>query len=79
MKRKTVKINTPEGKLLWEAMRRILCLSKKKKVNDYFIGLGFPSEYKSGVEAGLFVPSYGSAKPRIMAWYRLTTLGAASH
>ena len=74
-KRKTIKINAPAGRLLWEAMRRILCLGEKKSLDDYFIGLGFPSEYKAGVQSGLFVPSYGTSKPRIMAWYKLTSLG----
>lgn len=75
MKRKTIKIYTAEGKLLWEALRRMRCLGEKKSLNDNFIGLGFPSEYKAGVEAGLFVPSYGRSYPRTMAWFKLTPLG----
>lgn len=75
MKKKTITIFAKEGRLLWEAMRRMLCMGEKKSLNDYFIGLGYPSEYKAGVQAGLFAPSYGTSKPRIMAWYKLTPLG----
>lgn len=74
-KRKTIKINTPEGRLLWEALRRMLCIGEKKSLDDYFIGLGFPSEYKAGVQAGFFAPSYGTSIPRTMEWYKLTLLG----
>ena len=77
MFRQTVKILTPEGILLWEAMRRMLCMGKKKSVNDRMLGLGYPSYYKDGVKAGLFVPTFGKTIPRVATWYRLTTLGQA--
>lgn len=75
MKKKTVKIDTKEGGLLWEAMRRMLCMGGKKPLTDNMLGLGFPSHYKPGVEAGLFVPSFGPSKARVCEWYKLTLLG----
>lgn len=72
--RKTIRIHAAEGRLLWEAMRRILCIGEKD-IDSKFAGLGCPSYYKAGVKAGLFRPSFGSLTPRIDSWYSLTPLG----
>ena len=75
MSKKTIKIRAKESDLLWEAMRRMLWVGEKKPVDDEFLGLDFPYRYRCGVEAGLFVPSYGKSIPRTMQWYKLTLLG----
>jgi hypothetical protein len=75
MKKRTIRIYAKEGKLLWEAMRRMLCMGEKKSLNDSMLGLGYPSYYKSGVDAGLFVPSFTKDIARVCGWYRLTPLG----
>lgn len=75
MKKETIKIQSKEGRLLWEAMRRMLHMGTKKLLTDNMLGLGSPSYYKPGVEAGLFAPSFGPIRARVCAWYRLTPLG----
>ena len=75
MKKKIIKIYAKEGRLLWEAMRRMLCMGQKKSLNDNMVGLGFPSYYKDGVKAGLFVPSFPPSRAKVCEWYKLTPLG----
>ena len=75
MKRKEIKISNKVGGLLSEAMRRIYHLGLKHKIDDKFVGLGYPSMYKDGVKAGLFATSFRGEHPRILNWYRLTPLG----
>jgi len=74
-KKKTLEIHAPEGCLLWEAMRRMLCMGQKKSVDDNMLGLGYKTDYKSGIKTGLFVPSFGQNKDRCKGWYKLTPLG----
>lgn len=75
MKKKTIKISAKEGRLLWETMRRMLCMGEKKPITDNMLGLGFPSYYKAGVKAGLFVPSFPPSRAKVCEWYKLTPLG----
>ena len=75
MKRKTIKINAQCERLLWEAMRRALYTGSRKTLDNKFLGLGYPSEYKEGRKYGLFIPSFGATIPRILSWYKLTPLG----
>ena len=69
-----MKIYIKESYLLWEAMRRILHLDKYKDINTSFAGLGYPSEYRRGVETEFFKPSFKET-PRVLNWYRLTDKG----
>ena len=75
MKRKELKIYSKVSGLLSEAMRRILHLSETKTLNYKFAGLGTPYQYKEGIKAGLFEPSFRPEIPRVNNWYRLTPLG----
>jgi len=74
-KYKTVKLNTAQSRLLGEAWRRMGLGYKKKTISDNFLGLGFPSEYRPVVEAGLMTPSFRPEMPRVMGWYKLTDVG----
>jgi hypothetical protein len=72
----TVTLNTAQSALLGEAWRRVFIKHpfEVKSLNDRFLGLGFPSEYKPAVDAGLMRPSHGET-PRVLNWYCLTELG----
>ena len=61
--------------LLGEAWRR-LKVGQKKSVDSPFLGLGYPSQYKAAVQAGLMKP-YSTEQPRCMSWYSLTETGQA--
>ena len=74
MKRKILKINGKVGELLSEAMRRIYTMGGRQSLNYRFAGLGTPSMYKMGVEAGFFEPTWGET-PKVNNWYCLTPLG----
>jgi len=55
MKRQTLKIYANEGKLLWEAMRRIIHLDENKDINTPFSGSGTHAMYRKATQQGLFV------------------------
>lgn len=64
-------------RLMEEARRRFesFGLRQGRTLKDAWTGLGFPSEYKSVVEAGLMTPVGGKTTPRVLNWYRLTPKG----
>lgn len=76
MSYQTVKLNTATSRLLGEAWRRVFIKYpyETKSLDDPFLGLGTPSEYRPAVEAGLMRPSYREV-PRANNWYCLTKLG----
>ncbi len=75
MKKHVIKIRKPSGELLWEAMRRIFCMSAEKGLDSNLAGLGCPSLYKVGIQKGFFTPSFGKETPKTANWYKLTPLG----
>jgi hypothetical protein len=75
MKRKELKIYSHVGSLISEAMRRILHLCEYKILDYEFAGLGSPSQYRDGVTAGFFAPSFHPEIKRVNNWYKLTPLG----
>lgn len=56
-----------DKRLIMEAYRRAKFLNS----GESFLGLGFPSEYKSEY----FTPSYGRERKRALNWYTLTPKG----
>lgn len=71
-------LKAPVRHLMEEARRRIEYFGKRdgKTIESTWSGLGVPSYYRPGVEAGLFAP-LGGELPRVLNWYRLTKEGAA--
>lgn len=49
-----------------------------KTLEQAWIGLGFASEYKSAVEAGLMRRLHNNT-PRVLGWYQLTEAGVAEY
>jgi hypothetical protein len=62
-----LKLSSKNFRLLLEAFRRKHLLKSEEK----FLGLGFPSDYKSN----LFQSSFGELRPRVMNWFCLTEMG----
>lgn len=72
------------SKVRWvfdEARRRFEFFGKRdgKTLEEAWVGLGYPSTYKAGVQAGFFRPLGDRATPRILTWYLLTEAGAAAY
>jgi hypothetical protein len=63
-------------KLMLEALRRYTRFHKGESLTASWTGLGFVSEYKPVVAAGL-MESATDSQPRCMRWFRLTDAGAA--
>ena len=59
-----------------EALRRWTRFGKSDDPKAYWTGLGFETEYKAAVKAGLMVRD-GHYGPRCMGWYNVTDKGAA--
>lgn len=74
-----IKLRAAQHSLLLEALRRRQLHEGKtdplKPLEQDWTGLGFPSEYKPVVEAGLMEGVHGETA-RVMNWYRLTAKGA---
>jgi len=62
--------------LLCEALRRYTRFHNKESLTQAWTGLGFPSEYKMAIKAGLMDYVFDNRTPRIMHWYKLTDRGA---
>jgi len=60
--------------LLNEAIRRWLLFGDGKSLETSWTGLGYPSEYKPVIEAGL-MEWIRPPKKRCMGWLRLTSKG----
>jgi len=73
----SLKLTCAQCRLLGEAWRRLRVGSQPKDVTYNMLGLGFPSEYRPVVDAGLMAPSFRAETPRIMGWYKLTEVGRA--
>ena len=75
MKKKTVILSMGQNRLMWEALRRIVCFNDED-VNTNLAGLGTPYTYKTGVECGLFTVAFREKEtPRVGNWYKLTPIG----
>jgi hypothetical protein len=61
---------------LWDDAHRRVCIAKDKKVDPRksWHGLAMPSEMKKAVAEGIMEPVYGE-RPRVLCWYKLTTVG----
>lgn len=79
----TIKLTSSQYHLLCEALRRFECFAvrrdnRKWRIGDLraaWTGLGYASDYKSVVDAGLMVSVHG-IWPRAIGWYQLTEKGA---
>jgi hypothetical protein len=68
---KTIILNDDQQWLLTEAWRRMGMDSTPDLV---FLGLGYPSQYKPVVKAGLMQSSFAET-PKVLNWYKLTSDG----
>ena len=75
MKKKIITLSCQQNRLMWDALRRIVCFSISRNVDTNLAGLGTPSVYKAGIEGKLFSPSFGKETPRVNNWYKLTPIG----
>lgn len=70
------KLNWKQQVLLEEALRRYWLFADGKPLDQAWTGLGYKSDYKSVVNAGLMAP-IGPDVPRGLRWFKLTQAGAA--
>lgn len=63
--------------LFEEARRRFESFQSPRgiQLSEAWVGLGYPSTYKSAVSAGFMVPLHGVARKRVLSWYLLTPEG----
>lgn len=52
-------------------------VGSRRSVEDAWVGLGMPSTYKPGVQAGYFRPLHDQETPRTNNWYLFTQDGIA--
>lgn len=73
------KMTAPIGRAMEEARRRFESFAMRdgKSLESAWLGLGFPSEYRAAVQAGLMRPLHGQERPRVLTWYLLTESGVA--
>jgi len=62
--------HTKDVRLMIEAYRRLMMFGEDKPLEVAWVGLGFPSEYRSN----LFRP-VSREIPRCLGWYRLSDAG----
>ena len=72
---KTITLNNEQHILLCEALHRIAIGPEDRNATSLFLGLGFPSQYRSAVKAGLMEPSFNPETPRVLNWYCLSSTG----
>ena len=70
------KLNWKQRVLLEEALRRYWLFAEGRPLDEAWTGLGYKSDYKPVVDAGLMTP-IGREIPRCLRWFRLTSDGAA--
>lgn len=70
------KLNWKQQVLLEEALRRYWLFAEGKSLTEAWTGLGYKSDYKPVVDAGLMAP-IGRDLPGCLRWFRLTKEGAA--
>ncbi len=75
MESKAVKLTPKIQKLLAGALRRYTRFHKGHKMTDCWTGLGFVTEYKPAINAGLMESATNSQRG-CMRWFRLTPAGA---
>lgn len=73
------RLSAQVDRLMEEARRRFesFAVRDNTPLEKAWVGLGMPSYYRAGVEAGLMVEIQGNYRPRILHWYRLTPEGVA--
>lgn len=72
----------PEYRALREALRRWLVFyvvggEHDKPLHKAWLGLGYKTDYKAAVDAGLMEWVHGEPQPRCEGWLRLTPTGCA--
>lgn len=79
-----VKLKRDEYLLLVEALRRFECFAHRQDdkpwepeaMQEAWTGLGYATEYRPAVSAGLMRPIHEMPAPRTMGWWGLTEKGA---
>jgi hypothetical protein len=77
----SLRLPLPITRLFTEAHRRRGMggdIGSKKPIDTAWIGLGNPSTYKPGVEAGYFRP-FSEVHPRVLGWYLFTEKGIETY
>ena len=69
-------LNWKQQVLLEEALRRYWLFHPDEQLDEAWTGLGYKSDYKPVVDAGLMAP-IGPDVPRGLRWFKLTQAGAA--
>lgn len=76
-----LKIRANALKLFQEAHRRrgIGGEDSGRTIDKSWVGLGTPSTYRPGIEAGYFRPHRGQETPRVLNWYLFTAEGIEAY